>query len=169
MARVRIKGVQELAKRLNRNLKIQLNKLFRNKALRLKIGAMVIADIKKNVSFGSPEDSTYRWRERYDILNQTDPAYRRNKLNAVFTGELLEDLKNSVRGVPTEKAFEIEHSDKLHKRYQGVNGKIGKRTPYSTISEHLIDDLGYNYLQLSEKGKKQIANLIKDEIAKLLA
>ena len=168
MAKVKSKGIDQLTRKLNRDLKIMLNKLFRDKNLRLQIGAIVANDIKKNVSFGSPATSTLKWRKRYGPLNNTDPAYSQGKLNAVFTGELLNDLATNVKGVTTTKSFDIEHSDKRHKKYQGVTKKIGSRSPYSEISKGLIDVLGYDYMKISDKARTKIVNLIRQEITKLL-
>ena len=168
MAKVEIKGIQELAKKLNRDLRIKLNILFRDKVLRENIGKIIVADIKDKVNFGQPSEATLKWRKRYDKTNTTDRAYSRGRLNAVFTGELMKDLASNVKGVPTISAFEVQNSDKLHKQYKGKNGSIGKRTPFSTISKHLIDDLGYDYLQLSKEAREDITNIIKKELYKLL-
>lgn len=168
MAKIKIKGVKEASQKLSRNLRIELNKVLRDPVLRQKVGEIVVADIKENVDFGSPAPSTLKWRETYDQINPTDPAYSRNKLNAVFTGELLEDLKNNVRAFPTELTFEIGHSDKRHKKYQGVTKKIGSRAKYSEISDYLVNDLGYDYFKLTKKAQAEIAKLIKDELFKLL-
>jgi len=46
MANVKIKGINQLEKKLNRSIKIEINKLFRDKDLRLKVGQMIVADIK---------------------------------------------------------------------------------------------------------------------------
>lgn len=168
MAKIKLLGVDKVTRKLNRSLRIEMNKIFRNPVLRKAVGQIIIDDIKQNVDFGSPSPDTLNWRERYDPINKTDPAYQRNKLNAVFTGELLEDLKNNVKGFPTKFSFEIGHSKKLHKKYQGVTKKIGKRTPYDKISQYLIDDLGYNYFQLSKEAKEDITELVREEIFKLL-
>jgi hypothetical protein len=169
MAKIKIKGVKEVSERLNRNIRIELNKILRDPVLRQKVGQIVVDDIKANVDFGSPAPGTLKWRETYDQINATDPAYNRNKLNAVFTGELLEDLKNNVRAFPTELTFEIAHSDKRHKKYQGVTKKIGSRAKYSEISSYLVDDLGYNYFKLTKKAQGEITKLIREELFKLLA
>jgi hypothetical protein len=168
MAKIKIKGVKEVSDKLNRNIRIELNKILRDPALRQKVGQIVVDDIKANVDFGSPAPKTLKWRETYDQINATDPAYSRNKLNAVFTGELLEDLKNNVRAFPTELTFEIAHSDKRHKKYQGVTKMIGSRSKYSEISKGLVKDLGYNYFKLTNKAKDKITELIKEELFKLL-
>jgi hypothetical protein len=169
MAKIKIKGVKEVSEKLNRNIRIELNKILRDPVLRQRIGQIVVDDIKANVNFGSPAPSTLKWRETYDPINPTDPAYSRNKLNAVFTGELLEDLKNNVRAFPTELTFEIAHSDKRHKKYQGVTKKIGSRSKYSEISEGLVKDLGYDYFKLTKKAQSEITKQIKEELFKLLA
>ena len=169
MAKVKVKGTKELAQRLNRNLRIEINKLFRDAALRERVGKIIAEDIKDNVDFGSPADSTLKWRERYDRINNTDPKYRRNKLNATFTGELLYDLAKNIKSDTTNLSFVVEHSKNKHKRYSGVNGQIGKRTPYQVISDHLVNDLGYNYFSLSDKGRERITKEIQDVFYRLLA
>jgi hypothetical protein len=169
MAKIKIKGVKEVSDKLNRNIRIELNKILRDPALRQKVGQIVVDDIKANVDFGSSAPGTLKWRETYDQINATDPAYSRNKLNAVFTGELLEDLKNNVRAFPTELTFEIAHSDKRHKKYQGVTKMIGSRSKYSEISEGLVKGLGYDYFKLTKRAQSEITKLIREELFKLLA
>lgn len=169
MARIKIKGVQELAKQLNRKIKIQLNKLFRDKDLRNKIGMMVVADIKKNFKGRGAADSTIDWREFYDEIHVKDPAFEMDRAKAIYTGELLNDLAKNVKGITTIKAFEISHSSKLHKKYQGVTKKIGKRIPYDKLSEILVNDLKIDYFVLSKKAQKEISNVVKDRIVQLLA
>jgi hypothetical protein len=168
MAKVKIKGIDELAKKLNSNLRIQSNKLFRDKDLRAKIGSMIVADIKKNVDMGAASKATIESRKRLEQTNNTDSAYKRGRIKAVFTGELLKDLGSSVVGVPTKSQFEVEHSSKLHKKYKGKNGAIGKRIAFDKLSSILIDDMGYNYIKLSDKAQKDIANLIRDRFLSLL-
>lgn len=168
MAKIKLKGVNDLAKKLNRSLQVEVNKLFRDKTLREEIGRIVVEDIKANYDGGSPAKSTLKWRERYDKLNATDPAYNRNKIKAVFTGELLEDLRTNIKADTTQKQFVMEHSGKLHKKYQGVTKKIGSRTPYNKISEYLIDDMGYNYLQLTDEAREKIVSLVRDKLYRLI-
>jgi len=169
MARVKLKGIQELSQRLNADLRIKMNRLFRNESIRLQVGRIIVDDIKENVNFGSPAESTLKWRKRYDRINNTDPAYDRGKLNATFTGELLEDLVKNIRANPTEMSYTVEHSNKKHSKYQGVTKKIGSMTPYNEISKYLIDDLGYDYFKLTPNAKAEIVNLIREEFFKLLA
>jgi len=169
MATIKVKGTKELAKRLNRDLNIKLNKLFRDKNLRSEIGVIVVADIKKNVEFGAPSSSTLKWRKTYDKLNKTDSAYDRNKIKAVFTGELLADLGKNVLGNTTDKTFVIGNSDKLHKKYRGKSGLIGKKVSFSKIAEYLVNDLKYDFLKLSDEGRDKILSLVRDRIFKLLS
>lgn len=169
MARVKIEGIKDLSSRLKRNIRIEVSKLFRDEDLRIQIGDIVVEDIKENADFGRPAESTERWREIYDRLNSTDSSYDRNKLNAVFTGELLEDLRTNVLAVPTEFSYEIGHSNNLHKKYRGKGGLIGTRTPYSEISDYLINGLEYNYMVLSTEAKTRITELIQEKIFELLS
>lgn len=168
MAKVKIEGLDKVQRALNRNLKIQVNKLFRDEELRKKVGVIVVKDIKENVDMAEASDKTKKWREVYGKLNKTDPAYNKDRIKAVFTGELLEDLKTNVKGFPTERTFEIGHSNKKHKKYQGVTKKIGSRSTYSEISDGLVKKLGYNYFQLTDEAQKEIADLIKEALFKLI-
>lgn len=170
MAKVNIKGLRELQQRLNRRIKIRIAKLFTDESLRKLIGRIIVDDIKKNYeSKKSPSDSTLKWRNIYDKLNKTDPAYKPTKIKAVFTGELLEDLANNVLGRPTDLSFEVKHSNNRHRKYKGPNGEVGSESLYSEISKGLINDMGYNYMVLSEGAQKEIANLIRNKLYELIA
>lgn len=171
MANIKIKGINQLQNKLNRSLKIEINKLFRDKELRLKIGQIVVADIKENYVGGTVDSnsSTYKWRERYDQLNTTDPKYDRNKIKALFTGELLNDLATNIKADTINKQFVLEHSSKLHKKYQGVTKKIGSRIAFDKLSGYLIDDMGYDYMVLTDETKKEIVKLVREKILKLIS
>jgi hypothetical protein len=169
MAIIKVNGVKELADKLTRNLRIELNKIFSSNELRETVGQIIVNDIKKNADFGKPAPSTKKWRKTYEPHNATDPEYNRDKLNATFTGELLEDLQKNIKGYPTKLTFEIGHSDKKHSQYKSKDGKIGKKTPYKVISKHLINELGYDYFQLTETAKKLIIEEIKKEFFKVLS
>lgn len=167
MARLKVKGLQELANRLNRDLTIELNKLFRDKEIRKQVGKIIVDDIKKNVNFGAAADSTNRTREYLEKFNRTDRAYQPGEIKAVFTGKLLKDLQNNVLGYPTKSTFEIEHSDNKHPGYKTANGRTDK-IDYKELSSILIDDLGYNYLQLTEKAQQAIIKAVQDRFFELL-
>lgn len=169
MAKIKVKGIKELSEKINRDLNIEVNKLFRDKDLRDAIGTIIAEDIKTNQNFGVPAPSTLDWRTRYDPVNATDPKYARHKLNATFTGELLDDLASNVKGITTEKAFIIEHSDGRHKKYQGIKKKIGSRSKYKDISEGLVNDLGYDYFNISKEAQTEVTQLVKDKIFQLLS
>ena len=162
MAKVNVKGVQALAKALNRNLRIVLNKIFRDKKLRELVGDIVVRDIKKNVNFGSATVNTQRTREYLERYNTTDPAYRRSDVKAVFSGRLLDDLANNVKGFPTKSTFEISHSKKRHPGYRTANGNTPK-IDYQKLSDILIGDLGYDYFQLSDKAQQEILEAVQDK------
>jgi hypothetical protein len=170
MATVSIKGIKKLEAKLNRTLRIEINKLFRDKELRDKIGAIVVKDIKENYeSEKSPSPLTTKWRETYDPINRTDPAYDRSKIKAVFTGELLEDLRKNIKANTNERTFVIEHSSKKHKKYQGKTKKIGSQSPYSEISRGIIEDHGHNYMELTDEAKKEITTLVREKIFELVS
>ena len=168
MATIKLKNLKNVQRDVAFKLKVKIRQLLRSNQVRNVVGAMVIKDIKDNITFGAPEKSTLRWRERYDPLNTTDPAYSRTKLNAVFTGELLNDLATNVKADTISSSFVIEHSNKKHKKYQGVTKKIGSRSSYSDISKGLIEDLRYDYLKISKQGRTKITAYIKSELLKLI-
>lgn len=168
MATIKIKNLESVEKAVSLKLRVAIRKMLRSKQVRNTIGAIIIADIKENISFGRPSPSTINWRRRYDSLNSTDPAYKRNKINAVFTGELLNDLATNVKADTIASSFVLEHSSKKHKKYQGVTKKIGSRSSYSDISKGIIEKLGYDYLKITRKGQFKITKFIKSELLKLI-
>lgn len=152
---------------LKRKINIAITKLLQSKELREKIGKTIVEAIKDK-SMGSAAYSTKKWRERYEKLNKTDPKYSRSKINATFTGELLNDLMTNVKANTPKKQFIVGNSSKLHKKYQGVTKKIGSRSPYKEIAKGLINDLGYDYLEVSDDTREKIIKLIRKEITKIL-
>ena len=156
MAKVNFKGIQKVQSTIRK----EIVKELRKKETRQEFGALVIRGIK-DTTLGAPKDSTLKWRERYDRLNNTDKSYQRNKINLTFTGDLLEDLKNNIRVNATGKqvAFEIENSNKKHRKYQGVTKKIGSRSAYSKIQEGL-NNMGYRYPFIDKNTLKDLNKLI---------
>ena len=150
MATLKVKNLKNVEKALTRNIRVKINKIFRDKSLRSDVGEIVAKDIKAQ-SWGEPETSTLRWRKLYQQYNKTDHKYKQNKINITFTGELLEDLSKNVKAIPTKKSFEIKQSDKLHKKYKGKKKLLGKkRSKYSDIHDGL-ESLGYDYLNIRDK------------------
>ena len=168
MAKIKVKGINELAKRLNANLRITANKLFRDKSLREQIGVLVVKDIKANVDLGSAKSSTIKTREYLEKYNSTDSAYKKSRIKALFTGQLLKDLETNVKSDTNNFSFDIEQSDKKHTGYKTKNGRT-KKVSFSKLSEYLIDDMGYNYLKLSDKAKTEITKIVRDKFYKLLS
>jgi len=60
----------------------------------------------------------------------------------------------------------MAHSDKLHKKYNGVSGKIGSRSKYSDISDGIINKWGYDYLTFDNKTLNKVVSYINKEIVK---
>lgn len=168
MPKIKLKNIDNVAKALNRSLRIELNKLFRDTALRLKVGEIVEADIKKNFIGKSAEDSTKKVRD-YLIKNGNIPdnAYSRDRAKAIFTGKLLDDLSKSVKGFPTQSTFEISHSNKKHHGYKTAKGRT-KKISYTELSDILVNNLKINYFVLSDKAQKDIAELIIDKFSTLI-
>lgn len=169
MAKVKVIGLDTLAKKINSKIIIEINKIFRNKLLMAKIGDIIIDDIKNNVDFGSASKELEKYREYLEKYNKTDSKYERNRIKGLFTGELFQDLRNNIKADTTKKEYIIEHSNKLHSRYNGKKGKIGKAIAYNELSKILINDLNYDYFQLTEDAKSKINNLLKKEITKAVS
>ena len=96
MARVTIKNLDQLRKKLNSKFKIVLNKTLRDKGLRLKIGRLIEADIRKNFSKTVKSPATTAFRKYFEQYHETHSTYNRSKINITFTGELLNDLATNV-------------------------------------------------------------------------
>lgn len=152
MAKVKVTNLRKV----NTAIRKKITKAARDKEVREAVGEAVVTGIQET-RFSAPSMRTLEWRKRYDKLNKTDKAYKRSKINITFTGELLNDLKNNVKVSSTTGAilYIIEHSKKLHKKYQGVTKKIGSRSSYSDISKG-IQSHGHNYLEFSPKTLKRV-------------
>lgn len=163
MAKLKVKNLKQVTSSVRKFI----TKELRSKEIRQGVGEIVVKSIRAQM-FGVPAKSTKKWRERYDSLNTTHPTYKRSKINITFTGELLEDLQKNVRANATSGRFVyvIEHSDKLHKKYNGVSGKIGSRSKYSDISDGIINKWGYNYLKFDDKTLAKVISFINSEITK---
>jgi len=163
MATVKVTGL----KQIQSSIRKFITKELRRKDLRENVGKLVVDSIRSK-RFGSPTKSTRKWRERYDSLNTTHPRYSRNNINITFTGELLVDLEKNIKSNSTGSRFQyvISHSDKLHKKYNGVSGKIGSRSKYSDISDGLINKWGYDYLTFDDKTLTKVVSYINKEIVK---
>lgn len=190
MARIKIKGIDEVSKRLSTNLKIELNKVFRSPELRNFIGDAIVDDIRKNYS-KQPSDVTLAFREFYEQFNATHPEYVRSKINITFTGKLLEDLAKNVKSNTNELTFVVAHSKKKHPGYKsGTGEKVrGKKVmvtslkskktrqlgttfskqqkSYEEISGYLVG-MGYDYFIVTQKTSDKIVNKVREELFKLL-
>jgi len=188
MTTLKIKNLNSVLKAVQRELRINVNKLFSDSKIKADVGEIVVKNIKKR-DFGDPAEFTLAMREYYEQFNKTDPSYKRNKINIAFTGELLEDLKNNVKGSPTEKSFIVQQSEKTHSQYKDnpktkkrafkkkthkVTSRTGKvsnrqtRVPYRFISTQLTKRLGYDYLDIPNSTRDEITSLIKVKLFKLL-
>lgn len=167
MATVKVKGL----KQINSAIRKFITKELRRKELRQGVGEIVVKSIRaQRFRSLSSDESYYKWRKIYDNpkLNKTHPKYKRNNINITFTGELLNDLQKNIKSKSTSGKFEyiISHSDKLHKKYNGVSGKIGSRSKYSDISDGIINKWGYDYLSFDNKTLNKVVSYINKEIVK---
>lgn len=161
MAKVKVTGL----KQIQSSIRKFITKELRRKDIRDGVSSIVVESIRKK-NFGTPAKTTKKWRERYDSVNPTHSTYSRNKINITFTGELLNDLQKNIRANSTAGKFNyiMEHSDKLHKKYNGVSGKIGSKTKYSVISDGIINRWGYDYLTFDDKTLTKVVSYINKQI-----
>ena len=167
MAKLKVKNLKQVTSSVRKFI----TKELRSKEIRQGVGEIVVKSIRaQRFRSLSSDESYYKWRKIYDNpkLNKTHPTYKRSKINITFTGELLEDLQKNVRANSTSGRFiyVIEHSDKLHKKYNGVSGKIGSRSKYSDISDGIINKWGYNYLKFDDKTLAKVLSFVNKEIVK---
>lgn len=161
MAKVKIKNLRQV----QANIRKLITKAARDPELRAEIGEVVVEEIK-NTDLGRPAKSTIEWRRRYETTNTVDDKYRRNKIKALFTGELLKDLIRNVKLKTTKGLIEykIEHTDKSHKKYKGIKkARIGSGAKYKTIQQGLLA-LGYDYLDLKDSSVRKVVALIRKRL-----
>lgn len=168
MATVKIKGADVLAKALNRKLRIVLNKVFRDKDLRKLVGKIIADDIKANVDFRAAKPSTIKTREYLERFNTTDPQYKKTRVKALFSGQLINDLANNVKGFPTKQTFEVKHSGKKHKGYKTKNGKT-KSIPFQELSDILVNDMNLNYFNITDEAQAEILEAVQNKFFDELA
>lgn len=166
MAKVRIKNFDQFRRKLSAELVVNVNKVFSNRVVQNKIGDIIVEDIKANVDLGSAAPSTRKVREYLEKYNATDSQYNRNRIKALFTGALLEDLRRNVLGEPTKGQFIIDHSTKRHPGYKTATGRT-KGPRFDQIKGYLFDK-GYDYFRLTDKATQEILSLIKDEISRAI-
>ena len=169
MAKVKVNNL----KNVTSNIRLKITKELRAPEFRKGIGDIVVEEIK-DTNIRSATDATKAWRKYLEKGNQTDPKYNINQIKALFTGELLEDLRNNVRLSSTKGAIEfiVEQSNKLHKKYKKPNGKPtkGKRQTFKEIQGHL-EKLKINYItnaKNKESTQKKIIDFIRKELFKRL-
>jgi hypothetical protein len=184
---IKVKGLTQLRRKLQSKFKLIINKTLRDKSLRLKVGKIVEQDIRDNFS-ESASPFTQAMREYLEQFNTTHPDYRRSKINITFTGDLLEDLASNVKADTVRLAFIVDHSNKKHKRYKqpsdvtkgkkiqvtslrsrktrDVRDSFAKapQLTHKQISNHLINDLKYDYLNVTKGAESEILLLIKKTI-----
>jgi len=181
-------------KKVQTSLRKQITKELRSKEIRTGVAEIIVSDIKDS-NLGTPAKFTKEMREYLEQFNKTDPKYRRGKISANFTGELLQDLISNVKakfgnGLAT---FVLEHSDKDHSPYKQGKGKskfskkktfketrfdkksgsfkqVNKavKVPYSFISTMIIKKHGYDYLKFSDKTQSKVIKFIRDKVFKNL-
>lgn len=169
MAKVKVKNL----KNVTSNIRLKITKELRAPEFRTGVGDIVVEEIKKT-NLGSPSEATKAWRKYLEKGNTTDKQYNPGQIKALFTGELLEDLRKNVRLSSTKGAIEfiVEQTDKLHKKYKKPNGKPtkGRRQTFKQI-QSFLEALGYNYItnaKNKQTTQKKILDFIRKELFKRL-
>lgn len=190
MAKLKILNLKQVQTALRKRITKQL----RSPEIRKGVAEIIVSDIKDS-NLGTPAKFTKEMREYLEPYNKTDPKYRRGKISANFTGELLQDLINNVKAKfgSGKASYVLEHSNKSHKPYKQGKGKarfskkktfketrFDKKTgsfkqvnktskiPYKFISTQLIKRLGYDYLKFSDKTQDKVIKFIREKVFKNL-
>ncbi len=165
MAKLKVLNLKKVTSGIRRDI----TKALRDKEFRDGIGDIVVNEVKET-TLGSAKDGTLAWRKYLEKGNATDPKYNRNKIKALFTGELLNDLRNNVRLDLSSggASFTIEHTDKKHKKYKKPNGKPTKgiAQTYKAI-QGFLEELGYFYIR-NAKNSAKIEKKVRDFIQEML-
>lgn len=178
------------AKQIQTHIRKMITKEMRAKEVSRGVANIVVDDIKDS-KLGTPAPFTKDMRAYLEQTNKTDPKYKRSKISANFTGELLQDLISNVRTSITKGDifFVLEHSNKSHKQYKqpkgksrfskkkthketrfdkktGTNKTVNRATkiPYKFISTQLIKRLGYDYMKMSVATKAKVTAFIRKKI-----
>ena len=190
MATLKIKNLKQVQTALRKKITKQL----RSPEIRKGVAEIIVSDIKDS-NLGTPAEFTKDMRQYLEQFNTTDPKYRRDKISANFTGELLQDLINNVKAKfgGGKSSFILEHSNKGHTPYKQGKGKakfskkktfketrFDKKTgsfkqvnktlkvPYSFISTMIIKKHKYDYLKFSSATESKVIKFIRDKVFKNL-
>lgn len=167
MAKIKVKGLDQIRKRFDRKIKIAINKAFRSREIRQTVAKIVVSDIRDSI-FRAAAPSTQRTREYLETYNETHPKYDQRLINVTFSGKLLEDLISNAKADTTNLAIIIDHSDKKHPGYKTANGRLNAKLTYKKLSKILIEDQNLDYLQLTEQGAKKVRDFIIPKLNELI-
>lgn len=164
MARIKIKGIDALRKRIDAKLLTTVNQTLRDKDLRKDIGVAVKKDIQDK-TWRSAKRSTQKTRAYLERFNKTDRKYNRSNINVTFTGKLLNDLANNVIANTVKSWFIIQQSDKRHPPYRTANGRLRNSPTFKKLKDYLKDkDL--DYLKFTLVLKKKIGIKVVNKLKK---
>tara|TARA_R110000868_G_scaffold411262_1_gene702568 strand:+ start:1442 stop:1960 length:519 start_codon:yes stop_codon:yes gene_type:complete len=96
-------------------------------------------------------------KKRIAKYNGTGKNFGNTKSNLTITGQLLESLKREKHKT---QAQIIAYGDRVP--YKTKNGTV-KKTPTNTELVKYLSDKGYKFIGLSEKMKKNIKKLVREE------
>ena len=140
-------------KKVQTSIRKKITKQLRSKDVRQGVAEIVVDDIKDS-NLGAPAEFTKDMRQYLEQFNRTDPKYRRGKISANFTGELLQDLINNVKAKFSggSSTFVLEHSDKGHSPYKQGKGK-NKFSKKKTFKETRFDKKSGSFKQVNKAVK----------------
>jgi hypothetical protein len=156
MAKLKIMNLKQVQTALRKKITKQL----RSPEVRKGVAEIIVSDIKDS-NLGTPAKFTKEMREYLEPYNTTDPKYRRGKISANFTGELLQDLINNVKAKfgSGKSSFVIEHSNKSHKPYKQPSDGNGKGVQVTSLKSRKTRDTRdrfskNTFTNTSAKGRK---------------
>lgn len=180
-AKFRVKNLKQVQANLRKNMRKEL----RSKSMREGVGRVVVGEMRKNY-IRPAADFTLKMRKLLEKFNSTHKTYKRTKINATFTGELLNDLQSNVKAKfnSKESSYVFEHSDRKHSNYK-TGGKfkprkvqvtslktkktrnVTQKVSYKRISKYLIEK-GVNYFDLPKKGEEKLIKYVQKNLLKRL-
>jgi hypothetical protein len=157
--KLKLKNLDEI----NKIIEKKVTKTIKSKNTSEGIAEIAVSQVKdRKISVKSR--ATLAIRRYLEKGNQTAEDYKRGIINFTFTGELLKDLKDSVK-LKTGKdraSYTLQNTKRLHKKYKKPDGGPikGKSVSMRQISTFL-NDKGYKYLARDKFNKKTTTKMIK--------
>ena len=175
MARTRIKLDR---KALQQEVVREIGKVTDNEDLKRDIGIFATGRIRLQARTGKPlndtgdfpslRDATKKQREYLEQFNSTDPAYKKDRSNLTFTGQLL----NSLGFFSVKDGIQLFYRDK-RKVYKTGPSSRQRKVPTNGELALFLQTLGYfiftkEGLEEDQKFNRQITQIVRRFIRRKL-